>query len=465
MDRRRRSGGDVQGRHAGGERSVAGELREEVCDHLLHERIPPAGAGQDAGEADAAGLEHLRAAGRRIERGLRLVEGSEIGVAEAAGHRLDPGRLGAVVESLIALVLVQTRHRRLPGGAGARPDPRRRVLHAERSRSPEPVAVHRADHPVLGPPHRRVAPQAGGLRRVDGTHRIAIAVLLVAEEQPAAAVREPHLPVGVIGREESGVGPCGDGCFRRVPHGARPVLAVSLDDEQAAVREESGIGVEVRVGGVRHVVALSFDEGDEVAVLGEELSRPQAVRVGPVEGDGERMPGRRRRAGGAPADLVDVQARASPGVVGLIRVGRHRVEDHRARRAFANDEWDQRVAFGRAQLDHIDAGHRARRDGERERDRPGGAHRSGRRIDDVRRLGRNGCGSSRGNFPPQRPAVVPHAPELPGRVGRPGDESGADGDLVPGEIAGVVGIAVQRGVVERALPAAAPGQLVFYGDG
>ena len=84
---------------------------------------------------------------------------------ESIGDHLDAGRLDAVVVPVVHLIPVDAGDDGARRNRCARPKPRRRIHDPQGGRRPHPAPEHAADHGVLGPIQRRIAPAALSMSR------------------------------------------------------------------------------------------------------------------------------------------------------------------------------------------------------------------------------------------------------------------------------------------------------------
>ena len=179
---------------------------------------------------------------------------------------------------------------------------------------------------IRGRAEPRVDPSARPRGRILRIHRAVEVGLLVADERAigrvaAVAARRPsRLPEDLVAAEEREVHPGVSRCLDVVAHPLRPVLVVGARDEELVVLEQGAVGVNVGFAGIADVVAVGFDEADEL-VFGIERIRLTVVRgEGPVEravvrhGVGGLV---RLRIAWRTRDRARVEAVPTVGVVGL----------------------------------------------------------------------------------------------------------------------------------------------------
>ena len=358
------------------------------------------------------------------------------------------------VAAVVDLLGVDAGDHRVPANLRPGPDPGGRIAHEEWRRHPHPCAVHLADHVVLGPVQRSVTPARRHVRRIGRIRGIQRGELLVADQQPPRWVGEAHLPVGVVRGQESDVGARRDGLLRRVVHAGGPVLAVALEEQQATPGYQTRIRVEVRIRHVRDVVSLRLGEGDEVAILVQQIAGAAVALVGSIERHRERVPLRPFRA------RVLVEAGAAPVVVRLVGVRRDGVEDHGGGRRFADHEGRVGLPERGRDLHQIHSGERLRRHLDRKRRGPAGRDRTRRGVQLCGRPERDGDRPALRELPPERAAVVPQPPELPGSGGCRGG-AGMDVDGFSGKRAGPVRVCGDLRRVHLEPPIPATGKLVL----
>ena len=163
-------------------------------------------------------------------------------VADHAGERV----LARTARDDVRLAVSDVRHQ-----PGPRVDPAVRVVHEVRARRRDAV-LHHAENRVLGLRRRQIpvldrAVVQGSLAGVD------------AAQRRTRAVRGPgDFRVDVVCAEEREVGAPGDPGLQGRAHPVGVVLVMPRVDHDAVPEQEIRIGLELRVGHVRHVVTVGL---------------------------------------------------------------------------------------------------------------------------------------------------------------------------------------------------------------
>src|SRR5712664_1229265 len=147
-----------------------------------------------------------------------------------------------------------------------------------------------------------------------------------------AVSTKPNPLICPVGAE---VGDAGSGADRRidlVPLLRRPILVVSTENESANPTEHVPVSAEIEIGGIRDVVSITLQEPHQPILPSTHLPAALSIFERSIERNfiGSTLGHRPRR--------IDVQAFASPGVVGLIVVERGLEEDLRGA-VIAYDDW------------------------------------------------------------------------------------------------------------------------------
>src|SRR3954453_21715450 len=162
--------------------------------------------------------------------------------------------------------------------------------------------------------------------------RIAVPVgLPLVPDDGAAGVGVPNLPVAHIGAREEQVDARVARGVQRASLPRSPVLAVSGDDHQPALKQRTRLSVDIDIGRVRDVVTLTLEEARKWYLPVEHRLAPgPGVLIGAIE----RRPDAVRRIRVAVrhrAGASAVEAGPAPAVVGLPGVDRGDDENRRPR--------------------------------------------------------------------------------------------------------------------------------------
>src|SRR5258708_117275 len=170
-----------------------------------------------------------------------------------------------------------------------------------------------------------------------------------SQRMARAVSTKPKPLICPVGAE---VGDAGSGAERRidlVPLLRRPILVVSTENESANPTEHVPVSAEIEIGGIRDVVSITLQQLDQPVLPTEHLATALSISEWSIERDfiGSTLRHRPR--------CINVEAFASPGVVGLVIVERGLKEQFRGAVVSHDERRESPQSVGSLNLEQIQA--------------------------------------------------------------------------------------------------------------